>query len=62
VVDVEHAAYGTVRTLGNPVKMDGVPDAFTAPPVLGEHTDEILTKLLGLSPSAVADLRRGGVC
>ena len=62
VIGMAHAAYGTVRALGNPVKMDGVPDAFGPPPILGEHTEEVLTKLLGYSLSAVADLRGRGAC
>jgi crotonobetainyl-CoA:carnitine CoA-transferase CaiB-like acyl-CoA transferase len=35
--------------------------APTAPPALGQHTDEVLTQLLGLSAARVAELRRQGV-
>ena len=31
------------------------------PPLLGEHTDEILTNQLGLNDKAITDLRRTGV-
>jgi formyl-CoA transferase len=47
---------------GNPVKMSRVTEGpETRPPWLGEHTDEVLTDELGLSPSDLAALREGGV-
>lgn len=62
VIAMEHAAYGTVRVLGNPVKMEGTEERFSAPPLLGQHTEEVLTGLLGYSPALAAELRRRGAC
>ena len=59
---VEHAALGSVRVLGVPVKLSDTPGAVrSAPPTLGEHTDSILRQDLGLSDAEVEDLRNGGV-
>jgi formyl-CoA transferase len=47
---------------GNPVKMTAVADGpETRIPWLGEHTDDVLGTELGLSPSALAELREAGV-
>ena len=46
VVDVEHPRLGPIRQVGIPVKLDATPGSIrTAPPLLGEHTDEILAEL-----------------
>ncbi len=43
---------------GVPVKLSGTPGRIAAPgPLLGEHTDSVLERLLGLSPAAIAGLR-----
>jgi crotonobetainyl-CoA:carnitine CoA-transferase CaiB-like acyl-CoA transferase len=48
--------------VGPPIRLHGTPAEVTAPPPrLGEHTEEILTKLLGYASSAVQDLRTAGV-
>ena len=58
---VEHAAIGSVRVLGIPIKLSATPGAVrTAPPTLGQHTDQILRTDLGLTFEEVADLRRSG--
>jgi len=42
--------------------MSGTPlDDSAAPPLMGEHTDRILSERLGLNAGAIADLRRSGV-
>ena len=41
VVEVAIDDGGVVRTVGNPVKVDGVTTSYTGPPGLGEHTDEL---------------------
>jgi crotonobetainyl-CoA:carnitine CoA-transferase CaiB-like acyl-CoA transferase len=47
---------------GNPVKIDGLPEADdTRVPWLGEHTDAVLGDELGLDAAALADLRAAGV-
>jgi crotonobetainyl-CoA:carnitine CoA-transferase CaiB-like acyl-CoA transferase len=46
---------------GNPIKFSGVPDApFTAPPLIGQHTSDVLRDLLGYSDDRVAALRQAG--
>jgi crotonobetainyl-CoA:carnitine CoA-transferase CaiB-like acyl-CoA transferase len=58
VVHTEHKALGTIPIVNRPIKFPGAPQPIpTAPPVLGEHTDEILGELLGLDDAAIAALR-----
>jgi crotonobetainyl-CoA:carnitine CoA-transferase CaiB-like acyl-CoA transferase len=48
--------------LGTPFKFDDSELAeFRPPPLLGQHTDEVLTKVLSMSPTDVEELRRDGV-
>jgi crotonobetainyl-CoA:carnitine CoA-transferase CaiB-like acyl-CoA transferase len=62
IVSVDHPTAGPMRMVGPPIRLHGTPAEASAPaPLLGEHTDEILTKLGGYSAEAVADLRAGGV-
>jgi crotonobetainyl-CoA:carnitine CoA-transferase CaiB-like acyl-CoA transferase len=62
VRELGHTAYGRVRVLGNPVKVSGADEPATPPPCAGEHTEEILCGLLGLSATDVAELRESRVC
>ncbi len=58
---VPHPAVGEVRLTGSPLKLSETPVAYrTHPPLLGEHTDEVLTSLLGYAPEEVARLRAEG--
>jgi formyl-CoA transferase/CoA:oxalate CoA-transferase len=58
---VEHATLGPVRALGVPIKLSSTPGAVrTAPPTLGQHTDQILRTDLGLTDAEIADLRGAG--
>jgi crotonobetainyl-CoA:carnitine CoA-transferase CaiB-like acyl-CoA transferase len=60
-VACEHPTRGTVRTLASPVRFaTGTPAAPAAPPTLGEHTEDILTRL-GLDRAAIERLRADGV-
>jgi succinate---hydroxymethylglutarate CoA-transferase len=59
VETIEHPGIGRVRMLGIPFKFSDTPaGVHRAPPMLGQHSEEILSKELGLAPSAVAELRR----
>jgi formyl-CoA transferase/CoA:oxalate CoA-transferase len=61
VVELEHPRAGRVTVNGVPVKLSETPGAVrTPPPLLGEHTDEVL-RGLGLSRDEVAALREEGV-
>jgi crotonobetainyl-CoA:carnitine CoA-transferase CaiB-like acyl-CoA transferase len=56
-VAVDHPTAGSVDMIANPINRAA---AYTAPPLLGEHTDEILTQLLGKTPDEVEALRASG--
>lgn len=62
VVEVEHPNGRTMKQVGNPIKMsDTYEDTFTAPPLLGAHTDELLKRLLGKHEAELERLRSEGV-
>ena len=53
---------GTITLVGNPVKMEGTEGAPMAPPpLLGQHTEEVLRDLLGYQAEAIEELRGSGV-
>jgi crotonobetainyl-CoA:carnitine CoA-transferase CaiB-like acyl-CoA transferase len=61
LVEMPHPVHGQVKLLGMPVKLSDTPGEFRLPPpLLGEHTDEVLREI-GYSASALAELRAGGV-
>ncbi|RPI46972.1 MAG: CoA transferase [Betaproteobacteria bacterium] len=56
-----HATAGTVPQVVSPMKFSATPLEFhSAPPVLGQHTDQVLHELLGRSPAEIAALRASG--
>ena len=62
IVEVDHPTAGRIRLTGIPAKFSRTPGRVQAPPpLLGEHTEEILTGLLGYSAEAIARLRAAGV-
>ena len=59
---VPHAQAGTLDIVASPLRLSDSPvDYDRGPPVLGQHSDEVLRQLLGLDPDRVAELRRKGV-
>jgi formyl-CoA transferase len=60
VVEVDHPGRGKYLTVGNPVKLSDSPADVRRSPLLGEHTDEILRKVLGYSDKDVADIKVSG--
>ena len=61
VVDIDHPAMGSFRSLGLPVQLSATPASIRRhPPLLGEHTDEVLAEL-GYDAEAVVALHSDGV-
>lgn len=57
-----HALSGSVPQVASPIRLSGTPVEYRqAPPLLGEHTAEVLERVLGMQPSDVSTLRRAGV-
>ena len=60
-IEIEHPKMGKMKLVGNAVDMSRTPPSIDRPPpVLGEHTEEILTSL-GYDGVAIASLRDHGV-
>ena len=61
-VDVPHPLSGTVPLVANPIKYSRTPLNYQVPPpLLGEHTEEVLRGLLGKSDAEIAALRSAGI-
>jgi formyl-CoA transferase len=60
VVEVDHPKRGKYLTVGNPIKMSDSTCEVTRAPLLGEHTEEILGKVLGYSANEIADIKVSG--
>ena len=53
IVEVDHPERGKYLTVGNPIKLSDSPTDVQRSPLLGEHTDEVLTEI-GLSNAEIA--------
>ena len=60
IVEVDHPERGKYLTVGNPVKLSDSPSEVVRSPLLGEHTDEILKEVVGLSDEDIAAAREDG--
>ena len=61
-VKLDHPKAGSVTVMGLPVRLGETPGAAVVPPpLLGQHTDEILTRLLRIPRAKVEKLRAAGV-
>ena len=60
IVEVDHPTRGKYISVGNPIKLSDSPTDVTRSPLLGEHTEEILRKVLGYNDNEVADIRHAG--
>ena len=56
IVEVDHPERGKYLTVGNPIKLSDSPTDVQRSPLLGEHTDEVLTEI-GLSDAEIADAK-----
>ncbi|MFJ4565177.1 CoA transferase, partial [Streptomyces caelestis] len=61
IVEVDHPERGTFTTVGNPLKLSDSPVDITTPPLLGQHTEEILIGELGLGHEELPLLKTQGV-
>jgi crotonobetainyl-CoA:carnitine CoA-transferase CaiB-like acyl-CoA transferase len=58
-IDMPHAAAGRVPLVANPIRLSGSPIEYRrAPPLLGEHTSEVLAQWLDLSTAAIEELHK----
>ena len=61
-IEMDHPAAGKVKLVRSPMKMSATPAmADLPPPLLGQHTDEVLRDLLGRTDAEIAALRGKGV-
>jgi crotonobetainyl-CoA:carnitine CoA-transferase CaiB-like acyl-CoA transferase len=61
-VELAHAAAGRLPTVASPMRFSETPLEYRlAPPVLGEHTDQVLKELLKLTDPEIASLRAEGI-
>jgi formyl-CoA transferase len=60
IVEIDHPGRGAYLTVGNPIKLSDSPADVRRSPLLGEHTDEILKKVLGYSDKEIAAIRTSG--
>jgi crotonobetainyl-CoA:carnitine CoA-transferase CaiB-like acyl-CoA transferase len=62
VKEMTHSSGQMVKVIANPVRLSETPpDYRLAPPLLGEHTDAVLSERLGLDSAALVALRDKGV-
>jgi crotonobetainyl-CoA:carnitine CoA-transferase CaiB-like acyl-CoA transferase len=62
VVETDHQVLGRIPIVSRSIKFPGAPQPVpTAPPVLGQHTDEILQDILGFTAGQIEALRSSKV-
>lgn len=62
VQEIDHPVCGPMKVLSPPVKYSNAnPSIRSPPPLLGEHTDEVLQEVVGLGKERVRELKRKGV-
>ena len=61
-IELPHAAAGKVTLVASPMKFSGTPVKHEVPPpVVGQHTDEILSGVLKKNAAEIAKLKAGGI-
>jgi len=61
ILDIDYPTRGTYQTVGSPIKLSESPVEVTRPPLLGEHTAEVLEALCGVGAAEVKKLKQSGV-
>jgi crotonobetainyl-CoA:carnitine CoA-transferase CaiB-like acyl-CoA transferase len=60
IIEVDHPVFGRIREVASPIKTPGAAPAPAPAPRLGEHTDRILSEVLGYGRHTIAALREKG--
>jgi formyl-CoA transferase len=60
VVEVDHPTRGKYLSVGNPIKLSDSITEVKRSPLLGEHTNEILSKVLKFTPREIAEIKASG--
>jgi formyl-CoA transferase len=60
VVEVDHPTRGKYLSVGNPVKLSDSSSEVVRSPLLGEHTDEILSEVLNYTEEEIAEIHASG--
>jgi crotonobetainyl-CoA:carnitine CoA-transferase CaiB-like acyl-CoA transferase len=56
--EIPHPLAGTIKTVASPLRFSDLPmERYEAPPLLGQHTDEVLAGVLGLDAAEIQRLR-----
>jgi formyl-CoA transferase len=61
VHELQHPVHGKIKLLGWPARMSESHVDILVAPTLGQHTDEVMSEFLGLSPDRIRELRELGV-
>ncbi|HUF38386.1 MAG TPA: CoA transferase [Anaerolineales bacterium] len=62
VIEIDHPLAGPIRLTGIPIKLSETPgEIHSPPPLLGQHTAEVLVQWLGLGPEEIKRLATSGV-
>ena len=57
IVTIDHPTRGRFRVPACPIRLSASKPVTTPPPLAGQHTEEVLTEVLGLSPTSITDLK-----
>ena len=59
-VELDHPQRGKWFNIGMPIKLSASPAKIERSPTLGEHTDEVLTEVLGYDAAKIATMKSAG--
>lgn len=62
VQTIDHPSCGPIKVLSPPVKYSNAETGIRRPPpLLGEHTEDVLREMVGMSDEEIQDLKKQGV-
>ena len=59
--ELDYPPRGNFKTVGCPLKLSDSPVSITRPPMLGEHTEGVLSELCGVPPADVKRMKAEGI-